>query len=235
MPKGGCQKKNFAFNIHNSWEQSALCGEKWRHASSGRTGRRESEVSCIKIKVLSPCKMVMFLAGVVLWLSPPLPVHATHIGLALDRNFLRSDFRLPQEGYLRFRHVSERLSPNGEERTGWTEVRHPANDGTRNARLGYDRSNFFVEVHNKIVTIRNQTNTADETANPNIPRDYNYADQIWAQAGISVLSTGTQNVRFGTVISPVDNADLNIIMRANRQPDLTVNNWYATNGFSTEG
>ncbi|MCS6860096.1 MAG: PEP-CTERM sorting domain-containing protein [Abditibacteriales bacterium] len=187
---------------------------------------------------LSPCKVVMFLTGAVCLLSQSPSAHATHIPLNLDRNFLRGDFRLPQEGYLKFRHVSERLSPNGEERTGWTDIRHPVNDGTTNTRLGYDRSNFFVEVHSKIVTVDDQWGIGRVTAQPNMARDFNYANQIWAQAGISVLSTGTQNVDFSrgnlagnpVIREPIDEAKQRTIQQRNRVAPPVVNNWYASSG-----
>lgn len=185
---------------------------------------------------------------------------AEHITGTRDHAGVRNQLG-PTQGYLSY-HLQ---APFGEERTGWTDVRHPANDGStfvdpnsgqqlkdlKDTSLGYDRSDFFVDVNNKIVTIDRAPGTpggGTETANPNIPRDYDFANQIWAQAGISVLNTGVQNVDHSTgnaagnnvVQSPVNIGppfpdDQDMIQAQNRQASPVVNNWYATSGVDSNG
>ena len=165
------------------------------------------------------------------------------VPINLDKPGVRSKLGL-DEGYLSFHFVAQ---PFGEERTGWTDIRHPANDGTNftnltDTKLGYDRSDFSVQVHNKITTV-DAAGGGKATADPNIPRDYNFANQIWAQAGISVLSTGKQSVDFSTgnaagntvVDAPVTFADLATIEAENRKAAPIVNNWYAPSGVDNTG
>jgi hypothetical protein len=166
----------------------------------------------------------------------------SHIPTALDQNAVRTV--MPNEGYLSFHSVV----PFGEERTGWTDTRHPANDGTnfafmRNHHIGYDRSDKFVQVHNKVTTINRAMGGGGETADPNIPRDYDFANEVWAQAGLSVFSTGIQHVDHSTgnaagnnvVTSTVNPADRTMIQGQNRTAAPVVNNWYATTGVDNTG
>lgn len=157
------------------------------------------------------------------------------------------------EGYLSYRHAGPTF--NGEERTGWTDIRHPANDGTNftnlvDTNLGYDRSDFSVRVSNKIVTVNKQVGPGTETGVANIPRDFDYANQIWAQAGISVFSTEVRNVDHSTgnaagnpvVTSPISTSgpspdDIDLIQgtAANRAAAPVVNSYYTTIANSGAG
>jgi len=127
----------------------------------------------------------------------------------------------------------------GEDLTGWIDIRNPAfyngADGrsttitnTTDPRgLGYDRSDFQVRVQNVISTDKNGV-----TAGPNqasIERDYNFANQIYRQLGISPLSTGNVDARYGNVTFPVDIntfAEVNKLWAANRPGGNTVPNYY---------
>jgi hypothetical protein len=148
---------------------------------------------------------------------------------------------LPNEGYLSFKF-------GGEERTGWTDIKHPANDGTHfagltNTDIGYDRSTNILQINNNILTIDyidNNGQTRKETANPNIPKDYDFSNQIWNQLGISIVSTGLQNLDFSTgnpkvITAPIDSRDRTIIQALNRASFPVVNNWYGTTGVSPTG
>jgi len=166
---------------------------------------------------------------------------AGHISSSKDRPGVRT--ALPGEGYLRFGFaVSGQV---GSERTGWTDTRHPAFDGvninTTDTNIGYDRSDKFVQVHNKVVTVDAGAGPPGTVAAaPNIARDYNYANQIYAQIGLSVLSTGQQAVSHTTgnaqgnnvVANPFNDstvASVGQVTSQNRQAAPVVNNYYVAN------
>ena len=197
-------------------------------------------------------RIAMFAAlavGCVFGMTPI--ANAGHISTALDVDALRT--ALASQGYLAFA-VNTLQNPVGSERTGWTDIRHPANDGTNvnttNASIGYDRSDRWIQAHNKIVKTDNGAG-GTVTANPNIPRDYDYANAAYAHIGLSVLSTGQQNVDHSTgnagglpvVTDPInigppfpDDQDMIQGVAANRQAAPVVNNYYAVNGrTSTNG
>jgi hypothetical protein len=144
------------------------------------------------------------------------------------------------EGYLSFRHSGPTF--NGEERTGWTDIRHPAYfKGTGEPQIlttdpngiGYDRSDFHVDVRNIIVKDANGVE-----ADPKIERDYNFANQIYAQLGISVLNAGNTSATYPTVTYPLDSLpspsdppttplnEIDEILSANRSAPVTINNYY---------
>ena len=133
------------------------------------------------------------------------------------------------EGYLSFRHSGPTF--NGEERTGWTDIRHPAYfKGTGGPQIlttdpngiGYDRSDFHVDVRNIIVKDANGVE-----ANPNIERDYDFANQIYAQLGISVLNAGNVSTTYNNITFPITQpGEVNLILAANRAGSVTVNNYY---------
>jgi len=133
-----------------------------------------------------------------------------------------------KEGYLSFRHSGPTF--NGEERTGWTDIRHPAYFGGAGGPqiltidpngIGYDRSDFHVDVRNIIVKDANGVE-----ANPNIERDYNFANQIYAQLGISVLNAGNVSATYNNITFPISSEEVNLILAANRATSVTVNNYY---------
>jgi hypothetical protein len=124
------------------------------------------------------------------------------------------------EGYLTYHYVTK---PYGEERTGWTDVRHPALDGTTNTSSGFDRSDFSVNVRSTTVVDKNGV-----AATPNARRDFDYANQIYAQAGISVLQTETARTAYATVDYPLSTgAEDDLVKMGSRSTNpLTVNNYY---------
>lgn len=181
-----------------------------------------------------------------LFLAQPGAVRADHIARDHDIPVTRLPLA-PDEGYLHYQHVERGMFGAGEERTGWTDIRHPVNNnGTDfvaflDRRLGYDRSDFFVQVHNKVARIDPNGMVDDGIPTPDMPRDYDVANQIWAQAGISVLNAGVQHVDHRTgnaagntpVNSPITLAspdEVGAIQAQNRQAAPIVNNWYATQG-----
>lgn len=156
----------------------------------------------------------------------PAVAAAAPIDINLDRAMFRP--AMPQEGYLHFRD-------GGEERSGWTDVRNPAfydgSDGastavnaTRDRRgIGYDRSDFQVSVANVIATDRSAPR---QTATPNIERDYNYANQAYGRLGVSVLSRGNRDATYDNVTFPLDGAEANRVLDANRSALPVINNYY---------
>ena len=172
---------------------------------------------------------------------------------------LRTD--LTDEGLLSF---VDSLDP-GDERTGWIDVRHPVtgnldldilpNDpinveidhaSLEDTSLGYDRSSFLVNVDNKIITAKTKSG-ANKEANPDIKRDFDYANKILGQAGITVLNVGVTPVDLTDDNNlPVELQGLELpfsygfstntpteqqkIQEYNPLPAPTVNNWYATSG-----
>ncbi|MBL8757004.1 MAG: hypothetical protein JNK35_01085 [Phycisphaerae bacterium] len=134
------------------------------------------------------------------------------------------------EGYLRFRREAlANVSPNGsgEERTGWTDARHPSLSGGRDAFLGYDRSDRFFRVANNTVTDGTAAPAGPLTANPSIPRDYDFANRVWAQSGVSILSVQERNVVEAGVTFPLNLAERNTVRGNNRAGAGIINNWYA--------
>ena len=82
-----------------------------------------------------------FLASVIVPFVAPAPAKAVHIARSLDIPGVRGAIA-PNEGYLSY-HL---FSPFAEERTGWTDIRHPALDGKRDIMRGYDWSDNQVSV-----------------------------------------------------------------------------------------
>lgn len=162
------------------------------------------------------------LAGLVILDSP---ASANHI-IIPDLPGLRTP--LPNEGYLAF--LSNPITRAfGEEYTGWIDVRHPAMDGTRDLNFGFDRSDRFVNV--RTVTV---TDNAGVAANPNIRRDFDFSNKVYALAGLSIIHTesgaltlngagGTPNVKW-----PIDQGMQDDQMKAlSRSADAaTINAWY---------
>jgi|CXWL01.1.fsa_nt_gi hypothetical protein len=156
---------------------------------------------------------------------------ATDIPPGLDIDSVRSG--LQNQGYLSFHRSFE---PLGEERTGWTDVRHPAyfaggvavpNMLVKDNRIGYDRSDKSISVQNVIVRDKRGVDT-----NPNIARDYNFANAAYSQIGISVINAGNvvgvyNNVDFA-IDGPANVATSEdvLIRAANRAADPIVNNYY---------
>jgi hypothetical protein len=177
--------------------------------------------------------------------------NAAVISTGLDLNIVRP--AMPNEGYLHF-------VDGGEDLTGWIDTRNPAYyDGPKSTTItkttdphgiGYDRSDFQVQVHNVIATIDNRpgNGTGVFTPHPDIERDFNYANQIYRQLGISVLSTGNQDATYQdkTISIQLTDADVPKVLVKNRVSAPIVNNYYVpsiedayggtiTPGFSRSG
>lgn len=132
---------------------------------------------------IRPSRVVFW--GTLLVLLAPGLVAASHIHNALDVDFLRP--RMRNEGYLSFSTLT-----HGEERTGWTDIRHPALDGTVDRQRGYDYSDHQVVVRTHNVNAPNGNTTVTEARRRD---DFNVANAAYAQAGISVRqeANGTTN------------------------------------------
>lgn len=145
---------------------------------------------------------------------------AGHIPLSFDVNQLWSPLNPRGVGYLSY-HGPTALP--GEERSGWTDIRHPALDGTTNTVSGYDRSDFRVNVRSTTVVDMNNV-----SATPNARRDFDFANQIFAQAGISTLQTETARTAYANVSFPLSTgAEDDLVKMSSRSTNpLTVNNYY---------
>lgn len=121
--------------------------------------------------------------------------HADHITKALDVAILRPD--LPGvEGYLNFKTTPGPSNPygGGEERTGWTDRRHPALNGPADNSMGYDRSDHMVNVRTTTLTDPTQP-AAGQTVGVNRPDDFRGANRAWQQtAGISIVERAHRDV-----------------------------------------
>lgn len=204
---------------------------RFRQRRSAQPARREQTLPQVHQQPFVPTapapvvKVFALPAAVVFaYVSIASVAHGTHITVR-DVDDFRD--RLVLEGYLDFGTFGK----PGEERSGWTDIRHPAYLANTplavtDRKLGFDRSDRQVKVHNKVVTVSNQA------PNPQMLRDYNYAGQIYAQAGISVLSTGTQGENFGFLVDlPVNTtgvlgSEQDTIQRFFRQSAPIVNNYY---------
>ncbi len=92
----------------------------------------------------------------------------------------------PTEGYLEYK-TNPASSRFGEEWTGWMDVRHPVMDGTSNVFVPFDRSNRTIQVRPTTLTDSNGIAAA-----PNLTRDFDFANKVYAQAGVSVTATGAR-------------------------------------------
>lgn len=104
---------------------------------------------------------------------------AVSIPISLNIEAIRPS--MANEGYLAYL-PNPQTGGFGEEYTGWIDIRHPANDGATNTELGFDRSDHFVKVKT-ITTIDN----AGASAKPQVQRDFDFTNKIYAQAGVSVI------------------------------------------------
>lgn len=105
--------------------------------------------------------------------------------------------KMSGEGYLA--HQVNHISGNryGNEVTGWVDVRDPVLDGsTTNVFVPYDRSNHYVNVRTTTVTAEKEGGGIDVAAQPDVQRDMDRSNKIYAQAGLSVVRTesGTLNL-----------------------------------------
>jgi hypothetical protein len=144
------------------------------------------------------------------------------------------------EGYLEYQPTpaSARF---GEEYTGWVDIRHPARDGTTQTFDPFDYTNRFVNVKTIIVTDNAgvEARPGGQAANTGIGvrRDFDYANKIWMQAGMSVIREGggaiTMNGMNGAPNRawPANDATLDALNALQRSPNAsTVNMYYLKDG-----
>jgi len=187
-----------------------------RHNRSVRLARRLKQARRLRRAAFEPLESRLLLA---------------HVPVLLDMAGTRTP--LANEGLLAHRSAAiGAIGGQGEERTGWTDVRHPAhfasadpalNITTTDNDFGYDRSDKFVEVNNVIVT-----DSAGTAAGPSIERDFDFANQIYAQIGLSVLNEANVAANYPAVTFPLSNAEVATLRAANRAAAPVVNNYYAT-------
>ncbi|WP_197524718.1 SdrD B-like domain-containing protein [Botrimarina hoheduenensis] len=153
----------------------------------------------------------------------------------------------------------------GAERTGWIDVRHPVTgeldlgalptdpintaidhgslasvSASTTNLIGYDRSDYFVEVHSNVVDAK-YDNGYPGPATPQYARDFDYANQIWAQAGITVLNvgidlldlTGPTDVKLR--LSSAEQIALQGVAATRDADPSVVNNWYVAEGTKHYG
>jgi hypothetical protein len=126
-------------------------------------------------------------------------VYADHIRLPATGTLRTA---LPKEGYLSFQKGT-----NGEERTGWTDVRHPSLVG-QDRRLndplrGFDRSDHFVQVRSHLVQ-DDALSLPSPVSQRRIADDFDFANRVWVQAGLAVLEASHDTVRVNGVTFPID-------------------------------
>jgi hypothetical protein len=131
------------------------------------------------------------------------------------------------EGYLELQNTPG-LDRTGEEWTGWVDLRHPG-DGTLSAMSPYDRSNRFVMV-NPIRVNSTAAQNGGMASIANFARDFDYANKIYAQAGLSILSerTSPRNTNIADEW-PINNSQLNLMFLmdgARSASARTLNNYY---------
>ncbi|AVQ73505.1 hypothetical protein B5D77_21285 [Microcystis sp. MC19] len=148
-----------------------------------------------------------------------------------------------KEGYLSFRHSGPTF--NGEERTGWTDVRHPALDGTVDNVRGYDWSDNLVRV----LTHNVNAPGGNSNVNPDLRRqDFDVANAIYAQAGITILQENNITIPGNDIVtsmimppgSPVGGStvepSLSMLFGKNRSANTdTVNQYYVDDIPVAEG
>jgi hypothetical protein len=116
---------------------------------------------------------------------------ATHLDPPLNQGLRLA---MPGEGYLEYQQnpVSARF---GEEWTGWVDIRHPAMDGTTQTFDPFDYSNRFANVRTIIVTdnagVEARPGGAAANTGNGIRRDFDYANKIYMQEGLSVVREGS--------------------------------------------
>jgi len=144
---------------------------------------------------------------------------AGHIDVSLDRAGLRTKIAT-NEGYLNYPAGN---NPRGEERTGWTDIRHPALRGIPDEKKGFDRSDHRVDVANV------QVKGSNFDARPDIARDFDFANEIYAQGGLFIRESEPLKFQNNPAVSaPLSDRERSLIQQDNRSGNSrTVNNYYA--------
>jgi hypothetical protein len=161
--------------------------------------------------------------------------YATHIPTGTDRSFLRPP--MPLEGYLHFDHSAATGLPDGggEERTGWTDIRHPALDGTLDTRRGYDWSDNQVVVLTHNVRVDPPAGAAgDTTVTAALRRqDFDVTNAAYAQAGITVRQEANNTILGNDIVANARRdvePSLSTLFGNNRSANArTINEYYVDN------
>jgi hypothetical protein len=135
--------------------------------------------SSINSRYISPPLGWSLLVAVIGLLIAIKPVEALPISTSFDVNTLRTSI-FSDEGYLSY-HL---FSPFGEERTGWTDVRHPSKAGSEDKKKGYDRSDHFLNVRTSKLLDQNGILAPDDRIT-----DFDFANKAFAQAGLGVIES----------------------------------------------
>ena len=165
---------------------------------------------------------------------------ATTITPKFDINIIRPD--LPgMEGYLNFRTTLGAPNPygGGEERTGWTDRRHPALNGTADNARGYDRSDHMVNVRTTTLTDPTQP-VGSQTVGESRPDDLRGSNRAWQQtAGISIVERAHRDLNVPAGVTfPITGSgpdDRQTIFNANNASDQQLEVYYGRNPNGTLG
>jgi hypothetical protein len=120
-----------------------------------------------------------------------------------NRCALAADMRtsIENEGFLRLSDA-----PWGHERSGATQIIHPARLNEENTSLGFDWSSVFVKVQETIVRAKDNNGNVITPMHVDdgqggqvldvdaIVSDFDVANQIYAQVGLGVVRSGDRNV-----------------------------------------
>jgi hypothetical protein len=161
--------------------------------------------------------------------------HATNITDAFDIPHRRNDMG-GFEGYLNF--VTTPMIPNpyggGEERTGWTDRRHPALNGNPDNSMGFDRSDHMVNVRTTILVDPTQP-AGSQMVGVNRVDDFRAANRVWQQtAGLSIVERAHRpnvNLPMDTTFPITGNApnDRMAIFNANNNGNQLLEVYYGRN------
>jgi len=144
------------------------------------------------------------------------PASAHHIPVSLDVNELRTSLGT-DEGYLSFHFSAE-----GEERTGWTDIRHPSLAGANDTFFGFDRSDCNVSIASHTVS-----DGAGTSAAPDRVRDFEYASAAHVQLGLAVIEKSHDILVNGAFLTIDTTPELGVMFGTQRDNnDNVVNSYY---------
>jgi hypothetical protein len=143
---------------------------------------------------------------------------------------MAADLRTPiaaNEGYLLYsaQNLDGSGALYGHERSGETKTTSPGNPSVTNTSLGYDWSSVQIDIH--ATTVQHAAPENIGKLLDDITTDFEFANQIFAQAGITVRRAAYAGVKAYNVVSPVVGSDqLKLITVENHGAPGQVNVWY---------